>query len=295
MLKSSFFKLNLFKGERVISDIAVPCGTCKLCKNGDEANCVNMGVTNGGNPEEPPYFHGGFAEVSYAPAANLVKIPENVDTLAACVFACPGPTVIHAFNLAKKACCNIEKADVAVVSGAGPVGCMATAYFKHIGVKTIIVLKKRQSKESDERVLSLGASKIFDVSTAQDNEIVSEIMNISDGLGVDVAFEASGNPKAVPLALKYLRNRGVYLVPGQYSNNGGVEIEPQLITFKALHIIGSSQYSMNDVRDYIELLSENEDLQKKIKSLASCYKVEDINKAFSDIKLRKNIKTVLVR
>ena len=84
-------KYNLSVGDSVISDIAVPCGKCKLCKNGDDANCVNMGVTNSGNPDVKPHFYGGFAEVSYAPAANLVKIPKDVDTLAACVFACPGP------------------------------------------------------------------------------------------------------------------------------------------------------------------------------------------------------------
>lgn len=287
-------KYNLFEGDRVISNIAVPCGKCKLCKNGDEANCVNMKTTNEKNPECAPHFHGGFAYVSYAPAANLIKIPENVDSLAACVFACPGPTTIHAFNLAKKACCNIENTKTAVVSGTGPVGCMAVAYLANAGVKNIIVIANRKSKESDERVMSLGASEILHTFSMTDSEIISTITKASDGLGADMAFEASGNPKAVPLALKFLRNRGVYLVPGQYSNSGGVEIEPQLITFKALHIIGSSQYSMSDVQEYLEFLSGNESLQNKIRSLATCYKVEDINKAFADIKARKNIKTVLV-
>ncbi len=37
-------------GDYVISDIAVPCGECLLCKTGDDANCVNMGVTNSGDP-----------------------------------------------------------------------------------------------------------------------------------------------------------------------------------------------------------------------------------------------------
>lgn len=287
-------KYNLSVGDRVISNIAVPCGKCKLCKSGDDANCVNMGVTNGGNPEDEPHFHGGFAEVSYAPAANFIKIPENVDSLAACVFACPGPTAIHAFNLAKRAGCDIKDAETAVVSGTGPVGCMAIAYLANAGVKNIIVLANRESKESDERVTALGGTRILHIASMEDDEIIVEILNISGGLGADLAFEASGNPKAVPLALKFLRNRGVYLVPGQYSNSDGALIEPQLITFKALHIIGSSQYSMSDVREYLEFLSGNEMLQNNIKSLAALYKVEDINKAFADIKARKNIKSVLV-
>ena len=46
-------------GDNVIADIAVPCGECLLCKTGDDANCVNMGVTNGGSIEEAPYLWGG--------------------------------------------------------------------------------------------------------------------------------------------------------------------------------------------------------------------------------------------
>lgn len=92
-----------------------------------------------------------------------------------------------------------------------------------------------------------------------------------------------------------MRNRGVFLVPGQYSDSGPVEIEPHLITFKALCIIGSSQYSMKEVKEYLEFLESDRKLQEKIKALATCYKVEDINTAFSDIKMHKNIKTVLVR
>ena len=48
------------KGDRVIVDIACPCGECLLCQNGDDANCVHMGLTNGGNVEEAPHFYGGY-------------------------------------------------------------------------------------------------------------------------------------------------------------------------------------------------------------------------------------------
>ena len=50
---------------------------------------------------------------------------------------------------------------------------------------------------------------------------------------MDLCFEASGAPAAVAQGMDILRNRGVYLIPGQYSNSGGIEIQPQIITFKA--------------------------------------------------------------
>ena len=115
------------------------------------------------------------------------------------------------------------------------------------------------------------------------------------GLGVDLCFEASGAPQAVVQGMDILRNRGVYLVPGQYSNAGGVEIQPQLITFKALHIIGSSQYSVSDVETYLDFLCANKDLHEVILQLGNKYKVEQVNEAFLDAKSGNNVKTLLIK
>jgi threonine dehydrogenase-like Zn-dependent dehydrogenase len=107
-------------------------------------------------------------------------------------------------------------------------------------------------------------------------------------------FEASGNVHAVPQGIQMLRNRGVYLVPGQYSASGGVMFNPELITFKAIQIIGSSQYSVSDVISYLEFLEENPGLHPVIDSMITEYPVSKVNEAFEDIKAAKNIKTILV-
>ena len=71
-------------------------------------------------------------------------------------------------------------------------------------------------------------------------------------------------------------------------------IAPQLITFKALHIIGSSQYSVSDVRDYLSFLLAHPELHAKIRELGNRYPLEEVNKAFLDAKSGNNIKTLLV-
>ena len=96
-------KYGLHVGDAVIADIAVPCGECLLCKQGDDANCVNMQVTNGGSIDESPYLYGGYAEVNFTPLTNLIRIPEEVDPVVAATFACPGPTTTHAAALARQA------------------------------------------------------------------------------------------------------------------------------------------------------------------------------------------------
>jgi D-arabinose 1-dehydrogenase-like Zn-dependent alcohol dehydrogenase len=84
-------------------------------------------------------------------------------------------------------------------------------------------------------------------------------------------------------------------VPGQYSASGGVEIQPQLITFKALHIIGSSQYSICDVHHYLDFLCAHPELHEKIENLGTHFPVTQINEAIAYAKQGRNVKTILVK
>ncbi len=288
-------KYGLKIGDAVIADIAVPCGECILCKNGDDANCVNMQVTNGGSIETPPYLYGGYTEVNYTPLKNLIKIPESIDPTVAATFACPGPTAIHACCLADNAGVDFSKINVAVVQGLGPVGTFAVMYLKRMGVKTVYAITAGNNLKREELAVSLGADKVFNLTREGAETVTKALLEENGGLGVDLCFEASGAPQAVVQGMDILRNRGVYLVPGQYSASGGIEIQPQIITFKALHIIGSSQYSMSDVHKYLEFLNANPDLHPLIEKLGSKYKVEQINEAIIDAKSGNNIKTLLVK
>ncbi len=281
-------------GDKVIVDIACPCGECLLCKEGDDANCLNMGLTNGGDPEIAPHFYGGYGEYNYSPVKNLIKIPDGLDAKTVCVFACAGPTALHAFGLAKKAGVYLEKAETAVVQGMGPVGAFAIMYFSGLGIKNIIAVSGRVNKEKTATALKLGASRVFSLEETSIEQLTKNIKEISGGPGADIVFEASGNPQAVPQGLGMLRNRGVYLIPGQYSNSGTVEIAPQMITFNALQLIGSSQYSVTDVKNYLDFLQANPQLHELILSLASCYRVEDTNAAVEAAKSGRHIKIMLI-
>ena len=288
-------KYGLAVGDNVIADIAVPCGECLLCKSGDDANCVNMQVTNGGSIDVAPYLYGGYVEVNYTPLTNLVKIPETLDPTMVATFACPGPTAMHAFHLATLGGVKIDGNTVAVVQGLGPVGCYAVMYLKALGVKKLYAITAGNNDRREALARQLGADEVLNL-TRMGTDVITELLqNENGGLGVDLCFEASGAPAAVVQGMNVLRNRGVYLVPGQYSNSGGIEIQPQMITFKALHIIGSSQYSMSDVRAYLDFLCAHPELHATIQQLASCYPVSEVNAAFDDAKAGNNVKTLLVK
>ncbi len=281
-------------GDAAIVDIACPCGDCPLCLGGDDANCLHMGVTNAGDPGQAPHLWGGYAEVTYAPIQNLIKIPEGLDPKTVSVYACAGPTAIHAFELGRQANCGIETARVAVVQGLGPVGTFAVAYLAALGIPHVMAITAGHNPQREALARKLGASQIYSLEKQSIETITQEIAAQNDGMGADLVFEASGSRTAVPQGLGLLRNRGTYLIPGQYSNSGGVEIEPQLITFRALRLIGSSQYSLRDVGLYLQFLQSHAHLRPVIDALITAYPVEKVNEAFADMKAGNNIKTVLV-
>lgn len=287
-------KYGIAAGDNVIVDIACPCNECHLCHTGDDANCINMGVTNGGDPEESPHLWGGFAEYNYSPVKNLIKIPAGLDPRTVSVFACAGSTAMHAFSLARRANINISDVNVVVVQGLGPVGMYAALYLAAMKIKNVIAINGCRDEKREKIAYSFGISKVFNLEEHSIEDIRNYIHSVNNGLDADLVFEASGNINAVPQGMELLRNRGVYLVPGQYSNSGSVSIQPQLITFKALQIIGSSQYSVSDVEAYLSFLEKNHDLLPLIGVMITEYPVSRINEAFDDAKAGKNIKTILV-
>ena len=284
----------IHEGDTVIIDIACPCGECLLCHDGDDANCVHLGVTNGGHPDIAPHFHGGFGEYNYAPVKNLVKVPSDLDAVTTAVFACAGPTTLHAVSLGEKAGNDFSKAETVVIQGLGPVGMFAVAYFASLGIKNIVSVAGRTNPQREKLAKALGATVCYTLDNVNADQIKEKIMEMSNGLGADVVFEGSGAHLAVPQGIDWLRNRGVYLIPGQYSSQGKVEISPERITFAALQLIGSSQYSLCDVARYIDFLETHPDIMPKIRAVASTYSVSDINKAFDDLENGKAVKALLV-
>ena len=146
--------------DAVIVDIACPCGSCALCRSGDDANCLHMGVTNAGDPEQPPHFWGGYAEASFAPVENLIRIPDSLDPKTVSVCAYADPTALHAFELAHRANAGIESAGTAVVQGLGPVGFFAVAYLAAAGVPHIAVVTARENPRRAALAKRFGATDV---------------------------------------------------------------------------------------------------------------------------------------
>lgn len=281
----------LQKDDLVIACVAIPCGKCFNCRRGETASCLNFGVTYVKHAGEAPYFHGGFAEYLFSPAANLVKLPKEVDPFAAAAFPCGGPTVIRACEYGG----GLEEGEIVAIQGNGSLGLFALAWAKAHGCRTVMI-GSTANPERAEITKALQPDIFCDYRTLSEEETATRIRDMAASLGhgdgADVVIETSGSPKAVPFGLKLLRTRGRYLIPGQYSNRGAVPIEAHQITFRALRIIGSGQYTMSDIGTYLQFLARQKDLQQIFARMLTKYSITDINKAIADAKAGHTIKAV---
>ena len=201
--------------------------------------------------------------------------------------------MFQALSLAERANIPLASIRTAVVQGMGPVGAFAVLALSALGVEQVIVVTAREKTERAALARRLGATEVLFPGGHGQEGVYQRIMDRTEGVGADLAVEASGRPEAFPQGMSYLRPRGVYLVPGQYSNAGPVAVEPQLITLKALQIFGSAQYNSRDVARYLSFMEANPQLHEAIESLATCYDLEQVNEALDDAAAGRNVKTLL--
>ena len=278
-------------GDRVVACVAIPCGKCFNCLRGETASCLAFGVTYARNVEEEPHFHGGFSEYLFSPAKNLVRIPEGVDPFAAAAFPCGGPTVIRSCAYGG----GLEKEEIVVVQGNGSLGLFALAWAKSQGCR-VIMIGSAANPQRMELTRLLNPDLFFDYRGNTPEEIREKIMtyatDLKRGDGADVVMETSGSADAFPFGLTLLRTRGRYFVPGQYSDRGPVSIPPHMITFRALRILGSGQYTMADIGTYLGFLAEHPDLQTIFRKLVGKYRVDEANRAMADAAAGNVVKAV---
>lgn len=284
----------LREGDRVVACVAQPCGECFCCRRGETASCLAFGVTNLRDPEEAPHFFGGFAEVLQQGHANCIRIPDELPVDAVAALPCAGPTAIQAFEYAG----GLVAGEVVVVQGTGPVGLFAIAWAAAAGCE-VVAIGSGRSPQRLELASALGAREVIDYRSMPVDARVEAVQALAGrlerGNGADVVFEATGSPTAVPEGMALCRTRGRYVVPGQYSQSGPVEIQPELITFKALRITGSGQYKLSDIQTYLTFLAEHPALQPHLAGLVSHrYTVEDANEAVAAVSRGETVKAVFV-
>lgn len=178
-------------GDVVSIEPGVPCGKCEFCKTGRYNLCPDVVFM-----ATPPY-DGAFVEYVAYPADMVYKLPEGVGALEGALIE-PLAVGFHAANQAQA-----KIGQSAVILGAGCIGLVTMMVLKSMGISQVYVvdiISKRLTKASE-----LGATKVF---KADEVDVVKEIMELTNGEGVDLVFETAGSKITTQLTAQLVKRGG---------------------------------------------------------------------------------------
>ncbi|MEZ5095875.1 MAG: L-threonine 3-dehydrogenase [Nocardioides sp.] len=176
-------------GQRVSGEGHIVCGHCRNCRAGRRHLCINT-VGIGVNRD------GAFADYVVIPASNVWVHPGDLDPDLGAIFDPFGNATHTALSF------PIAGEDV-VITGAGPIGVMATAITRHVGARFIVV-----TDISDVR-LELARAAGADLAINPTTTSLRDAMaTLGMKEGFDIGLEMSGAPSAVADMLATMNHGG---------------------------------------------------------------------------------------
>ncbi|XP_064394704.1 erythritol/L-threitol dehydrogenase-like [Halichondria panicea] len=187
---------NVEVGDHAIAENIVPCWECRYCRRGSYNMCV-------------PHNVFGFKQASQGAMATFMKYPKGaiVHKVSMSIppvhaaFIEPLACSVHAVNLGE-----IQRGDVVVVSGCGPLGLGMVAAAKLKSPKTLIALDLYDWKL--EIAQKCGADVVLNPTKC---DLYAEVGRLSEGYGCDAYIEATGHPQSVRQGLQMIAKHGRFV------------------------------------------------------------------------------------
>jgi len=196
-------------GDRVLVGAITPCGQCRACLSGHQAQCGHgAGYEAIGGWRFGNTINGAQAEYLLVPyaQANLAKIPDELTDEQVVLLA-----DIASTGLAGAESGGVRIGDAVVVFAQGPIGLSATAGAKLMGASLVIGVDTDANRLQMAR--RMGADVTLDY---KEVDVVNEVKRLTDG-GADVSIEALGTQETFEEALRCLRPGGTLSSLGVYS------------------------------------------------------------------------------
>jgi alcohol dehydrogenase len=186
----------LAPGDRVLISCVTSCGRCRFCKERRYGQCLGGGGWIFGH-----LINGLQAEYARVPFADnsLYKVPAQLSDEQVLFLADILPTSFEVGVLNGM----VAPGDVVVIVGAGPIGLAGILAAKLYTPGRIVAVDMADSR--------LESAVRFGADTTINNgreDTVARVMELTDGLGADVAFEAVGVPETFELAADLVRPGG---------------------------------------------------------------------------------------
>jgi alcohol dehydrogenase len=200
-------------GDRVLLSCISSCGRCRFCKEARYGQCLGGGGWIFGHT-----INGLQAEYARVPFADnsVYKIPEGLTDEQVLFLSDILPTAYEVGVLNGK----VAPGDVVAVIGAGPIGLAAILTASLYTPGRIVAIDLADGRLESAR--HFGA----DVTINNGREdAVAQIMELTDGLGADVAFEAVGVPDTFELATDLIRPGGRVANIGVHGHSATLHLE----------------------------------------------------------------------
>jgi L-gulonate 5-dehydrogenase len=205
-------------GSRVVVEPFLGCGHCYPCRIGKPNCCANLRIIGA-------HQDGGFADYVVAPVEKLFAIPDGMSAYKAS-FAEPVAIGVQSCRRGQ-----VSSDDTVLILGAGPIGLALVEVANALGAKTYIsdVLPERL-----ETAAHLGATPIV-----AGDDFLDEVMRLTNGEGMPVVIEATGNAGVMERTVDYVAAGGRIVIVGLVKKGTGVTFPGLDFTRKEMTIVGS--------------------------------------------------------
>ena len=286
-------------GDHVLLLWRASCGKCYFCSRGRPALCDLgsrirwSGKLGDGTArfhwqgQEVNHFGGvsSFAEYSVLVEEAVIKIPNDISLVKAALVGCAVMTGVGAvMNTAQ-----VEAGSSVAVIGAGGVGLNVIQGAALVGAERIIAVDLLDNKLEYAR--QFGATHTVN---AGRQDVAAVIRDLTDGRGVDYAFEVIGQPKTIAQALEATRRGGKTVLIGIPATGALVAIAAQPFVLQEKTLIGSLYGTTVPHRDVPMLLGLYAAGRLKLDELISReYPLADINEAFAALERGEVARSVI--
>jgi succinate semialdehyde reductase (NADPH) len=250
-------------GTAVAAAFIMPCGTCPACGAGRDDLCENFfamnrlrgtlydGTTRLRRKDGTAlsmYSMAGLAEYAVVPATDVFPLAAGLPLQESSVLGC---AVFTAYGAVRHGA-ELRGGERIAVVAAGGVGMNIIQIARAFGASQIIAIDVRDDKLETAR--RLGAT---DVVNATMPDATARVRALTDGRGVDVAFEVLGLPQTFTQALEVIRDGGRMVAVGIAPGKTTAPVEITRLVRRELRIAGSyGARTRSDMPEIIRLAAQ---------------------------------------
>lgn len=269
-------------------DVHEACGSCYYCLVARQSNrCPSRrvyGITY--SAEDGPL--GGWAERIYLkPGVRIIKLPESLDADDVIGGGCG---LFTGFAAVERS--DLAMADTVVVQGTGPVGLSAVAFSRLRGAGHVVAIGDPPPRLELARLL--GADIALSVTGDPPAERRRKLLDLTAGRGADVVIECAGSPDAVPEGFRLLRDGGVYVIAGHYTDVGQATINPHVdINRKHAEVRGRWGTEFHHFQRALHLLARHRDQLPFARIIGGRYRLQEVGRALADVESLRVTKAII--